>query len=316
MVRVIALHSVIPLRSEPAEKAEMSTQMLFGETADVLEDARRWTRIRLHQDGQTGWVDTKMLTPLSDEEWSEHKRNETIALSAHNGFIPRVALPMTYAVSENNGQTIPLTAGTRLLAYSNGVFSLLGVRFRIDPQAVLVNPLILNLENLMQATRFFLNIPYLWGGKNAMGMDCSGFTQTICSLFGISLPRNASEQYSLSQRINKRDALFSSMNPVYSLEHAQAGDLLFFDHPAHLEDDAPHSSTEIERVPLPATTDAPPKITHVGILLDKKRVLHCSGRVKVERLDNHGILSMETADAVHPDGRYTHHLVHLSRAVL
>lgn len=315
MVRVIALHSVIPLRAEPSETSEMLTQMLFAETAEVLEDARRWTRIRLHQDGQEGWADTKMLTPMSDEEWMDYKRNETIALQANKNFIPRVALPVTYAVSENNGQTIPLAAGTRLLSYSSGVFSLLGVRFRIDPQAVLVAPLAITLDSLMQTTRFFLNIPYLWGGKNAMGMDCSGFTQTICSLFGINLPRNASEQFDLSQRISKRDTQFSTVNPVYSLEHGMPGDLAFFDHPAVLDEDTPQSSTEIERVPLPTTTIEQPHVTHVGILLDRKRIIHCSGRVKVEHIDHHGILSMESADAAHPDGRYTHHLVHLSRAV-
>ena len=158
MVRVIALHSVIPLRAEPSEASEMLTQMLFGETADVLEDARRWTRISLHQDGQEGWADTKMLTPLSDSEWTEHQRNEMVALAAHNNFIPRVALPMTYAVSENNGQTLPLTAGTRLPSYANGVFSLLGVRFRIDPQAVLVAPMPFSFDSLMKTTRFFLNL--------------------------------------------------------------------------------------------------------------------------------------------------------------
>ena len=314
MVRVVALHSVIPLRAEPSETSEMLTQMLFAETADVLEDARRWTRIRLHQDGQTGWADTKMLTPMSDDDWVRHKSNETLALQAHNGFIPRIARPMTHAVSEKNGQTVPLTVGTRLPSYSNGFFALMGMRFRINPSTVLVNPLPLTLDSLMQATRFYLNTPYLWGGKNAMGMDCSGFTQIVCSLFGISLPRNASEQYSLSQVVTKND-LFSRVSPVYSLEHAMPGDLLFFDHPAQLDADTPASSTEIERVPLPATTDAPPHVTHVGILLDKNNVIHCSGRVKIEHLDAHGILSLDTADAAHPDGRYTHHLVHISRAV-
>jgi len=313
MVRVIALHSVIPLRAEAAETAEMVTQMLFAETADVLEDARRWTRIRLHQDGQEGWADTKMLTPMSDNEWGEHQRIEQLSMSINRGFVPRVALPMTYAVSENNGQTLPLTAGTRLLTYKNGKFTLLGVRFRVDPQAVITVPIGISLDSLMQTTRFFLNIPYLWGGKNALGMDCSGFTQTVFSMFGVALPRNASEQYGLSQMVMKRNPLFNVCNPVYSLEHSMPGDLLFFDHPAKLDDDTPQSSTEIERVPLPATTIEQPHITHVGILLDKKNVLHCSGRVKVERIDNHGILSMESADADHPNGRYTHHLVHISR---
>ena len=163
---------------------------------------------------------------------------------------------MAYAVSENNGQTIPLSAGTRLTNYKDGVFEVLGVRFRIDPNMVITESRELSQENLLQTVRFFLNIPYLWGGKNAMGMDCSGFTQVIMSLFGKNLKRNASEQVTQGRKIA-------------ALKNVQAGDLVFFDH----EDG---------------------KISHVGIAIDGNRVIHCSGRVKVEKLDENGIYNAET----------------------
>ena len=130
-------------------------------------------------------------------------------------------------------------------------------------------PLALTTENLMNTVRFFLNIPYLWGGKNALGMDCSGFTQVIHSLFGHQLLRNASEQ--VKQGV-----------PVESLKNVHAGDLAFFDH----EDG---------------------RISHVGLLLDGERIIHCSGRVKVEKIDERGIYSTEQG------GTYTHHLVSIRR---
>ena len=82
---------------------------------------------------------------------------------------------------------------------------------------VCVKPWELNQQNLLTAVRFFLNVPYLWGGKNAMGMDCSGFVQTVMSLFGKSLLRNASEQSTQGRAVMK-------------LSRVQAGDLVFFDH--------------------------------------------------------------------------------------
>ena len=273
MVRGIALHSIIPLRSEPAESAEQLTQMLFAETCDIAEEKDRWKRVLLHGDGQSGWVDAKMLTPLSNQEYSAFRASLREAL---------VRLPLTYAVSENNGQTIPLTAGTRLPDYREGRFKVLGVPFRIDPQAVAPAPLLLTPENLTETIRFFLNVPYLWGGKNALGMDCSGFSQVILSLFGIHLPRNASEQAREGQE-------------VQSLDEAQAGDLAFFDH-ADLH---------------PARTH----ISHVGILLDKERIVHCSGRVKVERIDSRGIYAAEIRDKDHPTGQYTHHPACIRRFV-
>lgn len=208
-----------------------------------------------------------MITPMSEKEYKVHR--EALKTAA------MVAFPMAYAVSENNGQTIPLTAGTKLTNYQDGEFELLGVKFRIDPSMVITAPRPLNQENLLQTVRFFLNVPYLWGGKNALGMDCSGFTQVIMSLFGKQLLRNASEQATQGQEIK-------------DLQHAQAGDLVFFDH-----------------------NDG--KISHVGLILSPLTsnpspltVIHCSGRVKVEKLDDTGIFSTEKGD-------YTHHLVSIRR---
>ena len=263
----ISLHSVVPVRAEAREGSEQNTQMLFGETCTILEQIPRWNRVKLDSDGQEGWVDAKMIAPMSDSEYKVH--TAALKTAAYVGF------PMAYAVSENNQQTIPLTAGTRLTDYREGRFQVLGVGFRIDPSMVITQPLELNQQTLLQTVRFFLNVPYLWGGKNAMGMDCSGFTQVIMSLFGKHLLRNASEQAHQGRQIS-------------DLRKAQAGDLVFFDH----EDG---------------------RISHVGIVIDPERVIHCSGRVKVEKLDQTGIFSIEQADKKHPQGIYTHHLVQIQR---
>ena len=259
-MKAIVLHSVVPVRADANEQSEQLTQLLFAETVDIIEEKPRWIRIKNDADGQIGWVDFKMLTKLSDAETNKVNLADRTA---------RVVMPMAYAVSENNGQTIPLTAGTCLLDYKDGRFCILGVGFRIDPSMVEVKPLVTNETNIMNTVRFFLNIPYLWGGKNAMGMDCSGFTQIIHLLFGHQLLRNASEQ-------EKQGV------PVKSLKDAHSGDLAFFDH----EDG---------------------KISHVGLILDSERIIHCSGRVKVEKLDEIGIFSIEQG------GTYTHHLVSIRR---
>lgn len=259
-MKAIVLHSVVPVRAEASEGSEQLTQLLFAQTCSVLEEKPRWKRIHNDEDGQEGWVDFKMITPLNEQEEQEMLTADKRA---------RVSMPMAYAVSENNGQTIPLTGGTCLPNYKDGHFSLLGVGFRIDPSMVVSAPLVMSEQILMQVVRFYLNVPYLWGGKNAMGMDCSGFTQVIYSLFGHSLLRNASEQMTQGES-------------VATLSEAKAGDLVFFDH--HDE-----------------------RISHVGLLLDGQRVIHCSGRVKVEKIDEEGIFSAEQG------GIYTHHLVGIKR---
>ena len=260
VMKAIALHSVVPVRTEAREGAEQSTQMLFGELCTIVEQKPRWNRVKLESDGQEGWVDSKMISSMKSEEYVSYKESlQTFAM---------VAFPVAYAVSENNNQTIPLSAGTRLAHYKDGRFEVLGVGFRIDPSMVITKPIELNQQNLLQTVRFFLNTPYLWGGKNALGMDCSGFSQVIMSLFGRDLLRNASEQ-------------FTQGKEVPNLSQAQSGDLVFFDH----EDG---------------------KISHVGIVIDSGQVIHCSGRVKVEKLDEIGIFNAEA-------GEYSHHLVQIRR---
>lgn len=105
-----------------------------------------------------------------------------------------------------------------------------------------------------------------------MGMDCSGFTQVVYSVFGVNLLRNAREQ-------------MTQGTLVVSLEDAQPGDLAFFDH-----------------------ADRDPKatnISHVGLLLDNKKIIHCSRCVHVDDIDEMGIHL--------PDGELTHHLVQIKR---
>lgn len=271
----IVLHSVVPVRLEPREGAEQETQLLFGEVCQITETLPRWYKIRNEADGEEGYVDAIMVTPLSDEEHTSYAASWTSSTA-------RVKLPMTYAVSENNQQTIPLTLGTRLPSYKDGQFEVLGVSFRIDSAAVAAEPLSLNQTTLMQVMRFLLNTPYLWGGKNAMGLDCSGMTQTVMSLFGINLPRNASQQAKCGEEVK-------------SLSEAKAGDLVFFD---HADPDCDGS--------LPHNCTGDTRITHVGLLLDSERVIHCSGRVKIERIDERGIASTERQG-------YTHHLAAIRR---
>jgi len=260
MVKGIVLHSVVPVRAKAMESAEQTTQLLFSQLCTIVGQKPKWTHIHNDADGQEGWVDSKMITPLSEQEWQQVAKSRLDAM---------VKVPMTYAMSVNNGQTIPLTMGTQLPNYRDGQFEILGVTFRIDASMVAERPLTLDEQNLQEVIRFLLNTPYLWGGKNALGMDCSGFVQVVMNLFGCSLPRNASEQVTCGKEVK-------------SLQQAQSGDLVFFDH----KDE---------------------KISHVGILLDAKRVVHCSGRVKVERIDETGIYSVENGN------QYTHHLVQIRR---
>jgi len=258
--------TVTPVRQEPSEGSEQLTQLLFGEMCEVLDRLPRRTKVRSSVAGHVGWVDFKMLSPTNTPYPTSNIR--TI-----------VAVPVAAATDMETGEERILTLGTRLPNYAHGTFEVLGKQYLIDPNCV-NNIELLNsdtsraelLNNVCATAQSLLNAPYLWGGKNMMGMDCSGFTQVVYSVFGINLLRNAREQ--ITQGTN-----------VPSLAEAQAGDLVFFDH----SDRDPNATN----------------ISHVGLLLSPTEIIHCSGCVHIDSIDNEGIHL--------PDGSLTHHLVCIQR---
>lgn len=118
-------------------------------------------------------------------------------------------------------------------------------------------------EQMVLYAKTFMNAPYLWGGKSPYGIDCSGFVQQVAKLVGVFLPRDASQQLSLGREVS-------------FIENAQSGDLAYFDN----EEGA---------------------IVHVGMLLGKDRIIHASGQVRVDSIDQEGIYNLELQ-------RYTHRL--------
>lgn len=123
-------------------------------------------------------------------------------------------------------------------------------------------------RSVAQTAMRFIHTPYLWGGRSSFGFDCSGFTQTIYKIHGIRLPRDAWQQASSGQIIND----VSEISP---------GDLVFFD-------------------------DAGNNIIHVGIALSDNKIIHCSGMVRIDQLDQKGIFNSGI-------NSYTHHLHSIRR---
>ena len=262
--------TVTPVRQEPSEGSEQLTQLLFGEVCEVLDRLPRWTKIRSTLDGQEGWVDFKMVSLASSLSASAPHRLEAV-----------VAAPMAAATPMDGGADLLLTLGTRLPNYSHGTFEVLGQQYLIDPTCVNNTTQLLNsdlsraelLNNVCATAQTLLNTPYLWGGKNAMGLDCSGFTQVVYAAVGVNLLRNAREQITQGEEVKL-------------LSEALPGDLAFFG----------YTNSETQAI----------KITHVGLLLSPTEIIHCAGgRVHIDRIDADGIYLL--------DGTKTHDLIQIKR---
>jgi hypothetical protein len=116
-------------------------------------------------------------------------------------------------------------------------------------------------EAVLEYAYSFLNSPYLWGGRTPLGIDCSGFSQIVYRLAGYHIPRDASQQATIG-------------NVLSFIEESQPGDLAFFDN-----DEG--------------------RITHVGIILPHNQIIHASGKVRIDGLDQYGIYNREVRDHTH-----------------
>jgi gamma-D-glutamyl-L-lysine dipeptidyl-peptidase len=152
-----------------------------------------------------------------------------------------------------------IPAGSSLPGYSSGG------KVIIDDMILPVRSMsgddILLTGRMTETARKFLNAPYLWGGRSSFGLDCSGFIQTVFKIHGISLPRDTSRQAE------------SGIDPG-TLEETMPGDLVFF-----------ASDKEI--------------INHVGMITAPGEIIHCSGWVRLDVLDNTGIYNSETRMHTH-----------------
>ena len=245
--------SIIPVRREPSEKSEMVTQILFGEHFEMREQMVGWTNVKLAFDGYEGWVDSKMITPVNSRTLSKLENSGSAVTSDIITIVP---------VSDE--QNLMLVAGSTLPVWRPYLkqFTVIRDTFLATGKVIYGKPKDPRKTVIDQALKYF-NAPYLWGGRTPFGVDCSGLSQIIYKMIGISLPRDASQQVNLGTAMS-------------FVDEAEPGDLAFFD-------------------------DDEGNIVHVGIIWKRNKIIHASGQVRIDNVDQFGIFNVDTK-------RYTHKL--------
>ena len=154
-----------------------------------------------------------------------------------------------------------ITLGSTLPYLKNKKGKLGNEEFSFQGVALNSNLLERTDQNIQMMAEKFLNAPYLWGGRTIWGIDCSGFTQIVFKMFGIKLKRDAFQQAEQGILIN-------------FVDEARTGDLAFFKN-----DEG--------------------RIVHVGMIVSKNRIIHSSGKVRVDHFDHFGIYNSEKKNYSH-----------------
>jgi hypothetical protein len=237
--------SIVPMRNEAADQAEMVNQILFGEHFKVLEIRKKWSRIRLAHDSYEGWICNKQWVEISEEDYKQLDKD-----------VSTITTDILDIITKDHHQAIAI--GSILPFYKSGHALIKNELYQFDG---LTTPGFINKEKLIENALIFLNAPYLWGGRSPLGIDCSGLTQMVYRLQGIDLPRDAYQQAKVGTTLS-------------FIEESDPGDLAFFDNEEG-------------------------KVTHVGMILEDNHIIHASGKVRIDRIDQQGIFNSELGNHTH-----------------
>lgn len=230
-----------PVRRRPGHPKEMVNQLLFGEAVKILKTKGEfWMKIQSLHDGYIGWVTNTMLRTIQED----------IANTLNSFAVSDILAPV---MVDDKQMQIPV--GSSLPFFEQGKGMLGETEYKFSGTFIKRTDQIPSAELVAQLALAWLNVPYLWGGRTPLGVDCSGFVQVIYKLMGIDLPRDAGQQAKVGVTIKK-------------FEEIRPGDLAFF--------------------------EKKDRIVHVGILLADNQIIHASGKVRIDSLTKKGIVNNET----------------------
>lgn len=175
-MRVVAASA--PVRREPRPDAPLDTEALAGELVQVYEREEGWAWAQLAGDGYVGYIPDDALRP--DQPAPTH-RVADLRTFVYPG--PSIKLPpltwlslgASVAVVESKGDFAVLADGGHVFAAH-------------------LAPLDEHETDFVAVAERFVGVPYLWGGKTSLGLDCSALVQLALAAAGIAAPRDSDLQ--------------------------------------------------------------------------------------------------------------------------
>jgi SH3-like domain-containing protein len=253
----LVTNSVSNLRSQPRHSSELSTQAVMGTPLKVYDQSENWYRVQT-PDGYLGWMNEREFVRLSDQAFQSWQKAERVIYLEPEGEITSRLIDGKEIVTDVVMGAVMEVVDQNLLQYQvllpdgrqGWIKKGSCAPFQQWAEEVAIDP-----EEVVDLAKTLMGRPYLWGGTSSKGMDCSGYTKSIFFQQGAILLRDASQQIRQGAEV-ATDTTWSSLEP---------GDFLFFG--------------------KKATKDRGERVTHVAIYLGAGKVIHATGRVKIESLN-------------------------------
>ncbi len=196
---------VAPLKFDPDIDSETLTYVIHGEPLQVLGETGPWQLVVSVLDGYLGWIDHGSVAPSVTEP-------------THTVCVPLAHVYSSPDLKSNPVKTLPLGSYVAVTGSAqNGFMPLAGGSWIFARHVAVVGDYD---EDPVSVAECFVGVPYLWGGRTTLGMDCSGLVQVSLAACGMRVHRDSGTQFASLGRLLAED------------ETPDRGDLAFF--PGHV----------------------------------------------------------------------------------
>jgi cell wall-associated NlpC family hydrolase len=176
----------VSLRRDASADAEQLDQLLFGELIEVLDETNGWAFGQAKRDGYVGYVETAALEAPGAPPTHTVRALRTYGFSeASIKSVPAGLYSMNALISEEGrvGRFVKTTGGW----------------FIAEHLAPIDQP----AADFVTVAEQFVGTPYLWGGRESLGLDCSGLVQQALYAIGRACPRDSDQQAAMGEPVEK-----------------------------------------------------------------------------------------------------------------
>ena len=187
------IKSSIQMRFRPDKTSNLETECLFGECLTIIDEYLDWYYCRLLTDNYHGWVKKKYLDHMKS---STHRviSNRTFLFKNKDvklGFIDYLPLGSEVCIQNIESDW----AEVCLFKKNNYDIGYVASKHLIEKEK--------NIKDWVSIAEGLIGTPYVWGGRNSIGLDCSALLQLSYQTYGEKIPRNSVDQSLLNKEIIK-----------------------------------------------------------------------------------------------------------------
>jgi len=193
------------IHRSPDAASEQMDQLLFGEVFEVIEEEGSFLWGQARRDGYVGFVAAGALARVEAEPTHRISALRTYAFAGPS-------------IKTRAGGPYSLGGLVSVEAQDGKLSQVAGAGWMATAHLAPVGEFETDMAGVAER---YLGAPYLWGGRESLGLDCSGLVQQARFACGLACPRDADQQEAAGQVIDRTE--FGRSDLVFWKGHVAIG---------------------------------------------------------------------------------------------